>query len=802
MVGRVDGLGEVAPAGQRGHAVLAQVLHGGQHVGSGRQQAAVAEGGEDARVVGGRGAQVEQLPLGAGHAAVQHLAQRLGAAVQLLDAERPFAGPAGAGGGVRARGRDAGGGRRGQAEEFGEPVLGGQRGGGAVLHGVRGFGRRVRVGGPGGGEFGPRLLRGGLPGPLLRGQRGVAGALPEGHGALLGVARGERGAGRVGVRGRVVQPAGPDRLRGLLLDLGEPLLQVADLAAGALGPGGRRGGVPVGAVRGGLQAVGALLLLVGVVFGAVGRRGQRADQVGGGPGAGREGGGRVAFGLPDRGGDPGRAVGGGALAQHGLGGLPRGVQGAGLHQLAAQDGGVLLGGGQAQRGVPVGEFGADQACRAAPGLGVGHRAGGVGHPVVEVGGAAAFDGGAGGQPPGQLPGAALAAGVDAAGPVALLGEVGDALQVFQRSGGEVAFRGEFGAAAELAGEAVDQVGQAVGVAGVGDRAQQQVGEVGVLLDREQAGRLALVGVHLPLVAEEFGVEAEVAEVLVPAVVDLLPADLQVRVEPAGLGERVAEALHRAAPAAGSGDALGGRPHRVGLRDRQCVERQAGAGAEGVPRLGEPARVGGDLAAAPLADLADHDEFTGDGVLPFEGDVAAVVGEQELAQHAGAGAAQGVAVAGQHHREDQLEQHGLAAAVLQEQHAGRCRAARRADRLLLEELALCGGRLRHRVADSAQVEHGVGVARAGRADGVEADPGQLVHGGSQSSNSGRVARRTGRGVRDGYPVWNGRPAPATSSAASPSAGGSRVPVPSPTGTTPSSSSSAIAALPARSRTCNW
>src|SRR3712207_8454956 len=57
----------------------------------------------------------------------------------------------------------------------------------------------------------------------------------------------------------------------------------------------------------------------------------------------------------------------------------------------------------------------------------------------------------------------------------------------------------------------DQVGEPVGVAGVGDGAQQQVGEVGVLLDREEAGRLTLVGVHLPLVAEEFGVESRSEE---------------------------------------------------------------------------------------------------------------------------------------------------------------------------------------------------------------------------------------------------------------------------------------------------
>ena len=312
-----------------------------------------------------------------------------------------------------------------------------------------------------------------------------------------------------------------------------------------------------------------------------------------------------------------------------------------------------------------------------------------------------------------------------------LGGVDDAAQEVHRARGEVAFGGEFGAAAELVAEAADQVGEAVGVAGVGDGAKQQVGEVGVLLDREEAGGLALVGVHLPLVAEEFGVEAQVAEVFVPAVVDLLPVHLQVRIRLARLGDGVAEALHGAAAALGARGAFGGRPHRAGLGDRQRVQAEPGAGPEGVPGLGELPRVVGDLAAAPFADLADHDELAGEGVLPLQGDVPAVVGEQELAQHAGAGAAQGVAVAGQHHREDQLEQYGLAAAVLQEEHARGRRAARRADRLVLEELGLRGGRVGHGRADSPQVKHGVGVARTGGPDGVEADPGQLVHVGGLS-----------------------------------------------------------------------
>ena len=104
----------------------------------------------------------------------------------------------------------------------------------------------------------------------------------------------------------------------------------------------------------------------------------------------------------------------------------------------------------------------------------------------------------------------------------VLGGVDDPAEQIDGARREVALGGEFGAAAELVAEAADEVGEPVGVPGVGDGAQQQVGEVGVLLDREETGGLALVGVHLALVAEEFGVEAEVAEVLVPAVVDLLP----------------------------------------------------------------------------------------------------------------------------------------------------------------------------------------------------------------------------------------------------------------------------------------
>ncbi len=524
---------------------------------------------------------------------------------------------------------------------------------------------------------------------------------------------------------------------------------------------------------------------------------QGAYEVGGGRGTRRERGGGVALGLTDGDGDACRPVGGGAVAQDGFGCLPGGVQGAGLDQLSALGGGALLGCGQRQGRVTVGQFGGDEAAAATRLLCGTDGVGGARHLLGEVCGAASLLCGPGGEPAGQGTGAALGARVDVAGAGAGVGCLDDPAEQIDRACGEVTLRGEFGPAAQFVAEAADQVGEAVRVAGVGDGAQQQVGEVGVLLDREETCGLALVGVHLTLVAEEFGVEAEVAEVLVPPVVDLFPVHIEVLVELARVREGVPEALHGAAPAMGAGGTFDGAADGGGLGDRQRVEAESGPGAEGVPGLGELAGVVGDLPSAPFADLADDHALAGEGVLPLQGDMAAVVGEQELAQYAGAGTAQGVAVAGQHHREDQFQQDRLAAAVLQEQHTGGRGAARRADRLLLEELRLGRRGVGHGLAHSAQVKHGVGVARTGRPDGVEADPGQLVHGGGLSS-FGKQEWGGGGGAQ----AWKGRPASAASSRSSPSGGGSSVAVPSVTGTTPSSSSSAMAAVPAMSRTCSW
>ncbi len=92
MVGRVDGLGEVAPAGERGDAVLAEELDGGEHVGAGREESAVAECAEDAGVVGRGGAQVEELAFGGGDGLVEEVAQFVGVLVELLGREGALGG--------------------------------------------------------------------------------------------------------------------------------------------------------------------------------------------------------------------------------------------------------------------------------------------------------------------------------------------------------------------------------------------------------------------------------------------------------------------------------------------------------------------------------------------------------------------------------------------------------------------------------------------------------------------------------------------------------------------------------------
>lgn len=343
---------------------------------------------------------------------------------------------------------------------------------------------------------------------------------------------------------------------------------MADLAAGALrlGRGGR--GVAVRGLAGLLQRLGTLFLLVGHALAVLRGRVQRAHQVTGGLGACGKRGGGVPLGLADRRGDARGAVARGAVAQYRFGRLPRGVEGAGVGQLTSLCRGTLFGDGQGQRSVPVGQFRGDQRTAAARLLRLGHRVGGGGDLLREVGGQAPFVPGAGGHPARECAGAALGAPVDVAGTGTGLGGLDNAAEQVDRSGREVPLGGELGAAAQLVAETADQVGQSVGVTGVGDGAQQQVGEVGVLLDREEACRLALVGVHLPLVAEQFGVEADVAEVLVPAVVDLLPVHVEVRIDLAGLGDGVAEALHGAAPALRPGGAFDARPYGGGLGDRQ------------------------------------------------------------------------------------------------------------------------------------------------------------------------------------------------------------------------------------------
>ncbi|MGW1793512.1 hypothetical protein ACWCPV_31760, partial [Streptomyces tubercidicus] len=256
--------------------MLTEVLHGRQHIRPRRQQTAVAQRTEDPRVVGGGRAQVEQLPLGAGDALVQQLTQPVGVAVQLLGGQRAGRGTA-RGARVRTgRGRTGAGDGLGlglrEAEEVGEPLLGADGLGGPALGLVGALGGLGGVLGAGGGQFGGGVPGGGRTGPVGGLPGGFARRVPCLDGRLLGVRGGERGTGRVGVGGAVVQPAGPDGLGGLLGDLGEPLLEVLGLTAGALGVRGGRGGVAVRRLTGLLEGGGAFLLLVGDPLTGLGRR--------------------------------------------------------------------------------------------------------------------------------------------------------------------------------------------------------------------------------------------------------------------------------------------------------------------------------------------------------------------------------------------------------------------------------------------------------------------------------------------------------------------------------------------------
>lgn len=135
VVGGVDGLGEITPAGQRGDAVLAEVLHSGQHVRAGRQQPAVTERPEDPGVVGRGGPQVEEVPLGGRDPVVEQLAQLVGEAVEFLGGEGTFGEGAG---GLGGTGVGAGGGVGGGTAAWGKAVGGGGVG--------RGTGPRLRLG--------------------------------------------------------------------------------------------------------------------------------------------------------------------------------------------------------------------------------------------------------------------------------------------------------------------------------------------------------------------------------------------------------------------------------------------------------------------------------------------------------------------------------------------------------------------------------------------------------------------------------------------------------------------------------
>ncbi len=110
-------------------------------------------------------------------------------------------------------------------------------------------------------------------------------------------------------------------------------------------------------------------------------------------------------------------------------------------------------------------------------------------------------------------------------------------------------------------------------------------------------------------------------------------------------------------------------------------------------------------ALPFRGLPGDQQLPGSGVTPLDRHVRHVAREDVLLKHLACRRADDLPSAGQDHREDQPDEDGLAAAVLQEQDR---RGRRPAERI------------------AAQVQRDVLIPGASRSNGVEADAGQLIH----------------------------------------------------------------------------
>nr|WP_145983122.1 hypothetical protein [Pseudonocardia sp. AL041005-10] len=649
------------------------------------QQAAVAERGERAFVATLVAVQGRPLPLGPADRGGQGVDDeaRVGVRADLVESEqlrgpdlpgeRDGVGLRGGARGLGGRGVGAGGGRRvlgGGAAGLGGPSLLPDRGGRGVGIGERG-GAPLRLG-PGGGrgvlDVGGGRARLQVPGGDGGGDPGVE--VVEG---LAGGGGGALGASGVGGAGDLLTTGG----RRALLGGGTVLLRRVGGGVGLRGDPGQRDRERAGGVLpGGERGPGLLLLLLDA--------GAQPRGLGGGDAVRQD---RFDGLAGHRDGRRGVAL-AGRLGRGPLGGLdgePRGESA----QLAD---GVL----QPLRRPGRGLLGLD---RAGGLLGGGHRAGLLGDP-------AGRDPRRGRRQLGARGGLGVAGGGRGG-----LG-VDHRLEPGQRAVDELPLGLQLLALGEPIGVAGDELGDVLRLRGVEHRAEQEVDEGLVGGERERLGGLALAGVHGALVPEQLRVQADLDEVAGPVPVPGLPGELGVGV----LAVRGLQAL----PEGGQGD-----PAPV-VGERQVVEAHPGDRPEGEPGVGQLLRVAGGDVPAPLRHLPGDQQPSGADVHPLADDVRHVLGQHEVLQHRGAGGPDHLAPPGQQDREDQLEQDGLAAAVLQEQHRGRRRPARRraVERVRGEQVLLHGDL--HRGPDAPQVECDVLVARGGRPHREQADPGQLIH----------------------------------------------------------------------------
>jgi hypothetical protein len=288
---------------------------------------------------------------------------------------------------------------------------------------------------------------------------------------------------------------------------------------------------------------------------------------------------------------------------------------------------------------------------------------------------------------------------------------------------EPALEVELLAPAELGGVLGEQLLEPVELVRVVDRLDHEPHEVVVAAQaREQALGVGLVGVHLPLVAEDLGVDRRRPQQVVGPLGGLvLDHHLELGVLAGESGQPV--------PEAGPGDPA------VALPGRQVVEREhPRPGDERVPERLQVAAGRRPGAVPPLQHQA-RDQGTV-GRLPLQRGVAGVAGADVAVQ---LDRADRVPAPGEHDREQQAQQHALATAVLEEEH-GRARGRPVDPQVDGQRVEPGAGR-----TDAVEREAAEGEGHCGPSAGSAPSSGSASTSTSTSTSGSPAGARSGAGV---------------------------------------------------------